>query len=375
MSAKTGIRTLYRRALNTTAAACLLIGAAASQASADSQQVNITAWAEYFPREVLDSFEAETGISVVYDYFDSLEQLETKMLAGATNYDVVLPSALVANRLMQVGALAELDQEKLPNRGNLDPKIMEFLSRHDEDNRHGVPYLWGTTGVIYNPALIAERMENAPVESLRMIFDPDVVSKFADCGVAIIDSPEEIMAIALNYLGLNPFTSDKADFDKAYEMLAEVWPHVRHFKTASIINDLARGDLCLALGWSGDAGLAYARALEAGNGVEIAYSIPQEGTEVFFDFMSVPDDAPHPENAHAFINYMMKPDVIASVTNLYYYPNGNQASLEFVAPEIRNDPNVYPGPELMSKLFPNLPRDQKSLRLLNRAWTRFKTGR
>lgn len=357
------------------AAATLLSVADPETALAQNSTVNITAWGEYVPAEVIEGFEDKTGIKVVYDYFDSLEVLQTKLLTGNSGYDVVFPSALVANRLIHNGMLAELDKKKLTNLDSLDPKIMNFLAQHDEGNRYGVPYLWGTTGVIYNPALVFKRMENAPVDSLDMFFDPNVASKFADCGIAMIDSPEEIVAIALNYLGLDPFTTDKADFEKVDALLAPINPYIRHFNTGSIINEMASGDLCLALGWSGDAGLAYARALEAENGVEVYYSVPKEGTEVFFDFLSIPSDAPNPDNAHSFINYLMEPEVIASVTNSYYYPNGNKASLEFVLDEVKGDPNVYPTEEMMEKLFPNLPRDQKALRMLTRSWTKFKTGR
>jgi len=356
------------------AALALTVGSAIC-AYAEDPEVNLFAWAEYVPKEVIDGFQEKTGIKVIYGTFDSLEFMETKLLTGSSGYDVVLPSALVANRLMQAGALAELDQSKLPNRKHLDPRIMDFLDKHDEGNRFGVPYLWGTTGVMYNPALIAERMEDAPLDSLDMFFDPAVVAKFDDCGVAIIDSPEEIVAIALNYLGLDPFTTDKDDFKKVGNLLAPIQPYIRHFRTGAIINDLAQGDICLALGWSGDAGTAYARALESGNGIEVFYSVPKEGTEIFFDFMSIPIDAPHPANALALMNYLMQPEVIASVTNAYYYPNGNLASLEFIADEIKGDPSVYPTPEMMANLFPNLPRDQKTLRTLTRTWTRFKTGR
>ncbi|MDG2341269.1 MAG: polyamine ABC transporter substrate-binding protein [Paracoccaceae bacterium] len=351
-----------------------LIASSATQATAQNGEVNILFWGDYVPAETIDAFEAETGIDVVYGTFDTLEVLETKILSGNSGYDVVLPSALVANRLMQAGGLLPLDKSKLSNLRNLDPKVMEFLERHDPDNQFGVPYLWGTTGVIYNPAMVLERMPDAPLDSLAMFFDPAVVSKFADCGVAFIDSPEEVVAIALNYLGLDPFTKGKEDFEKVGELLAPILPHIRHFNTGSIITDMASGNLCLTLGWSGDAGTAYYRALEAENGVEVFYSVPKEGTEVFFDFMSIAHGAPNLENAHTFIDYLMRPEVMAGVTNLYYYPNGNAAALEHVLEEIRTDPNVYPTDEMMKSLFPNLPRDQKTQRILTRTWTRFKTG-
>lgn len=346
------------------------LGTAVSQ----DKTVTIAAWADYIPPEVIAGFEERTGITVIYDTFDSLEFLETKLLTGGSGYDLVLPSALVANRLLQAGALQRLDKTKLANYANLDPDILAFLAKHDDGNQFGVPYLWGTTGILYNPELVSERLENAPVGSLDILFDPEIAAHFADCGIAMIDSPEEVVAIALNYLGLDPFTDDAAELARAEALLTSVRPHIRHFRTGAIINDLADGELCLVLGWSGDAGLAYARALEAGNGIEIAYAIPSEGTEVFFDFLSIPVDAPNPENAHRFIDYLMEPAVMAEVTNQYFYPNGNRAALEYVAEEVKNDPSVYPPAELMDKLFPNLPRAHRTLRMLTRSWTRFKTG-
>lgn len=346
------------------------LGTAVSQ----DKTVTIAAWADYIPPEVIAGFEERTGITVIYDTFDSLEFLETKLLTGGSGYDLVLPSALVANRLLQAGALQRLDKTKLANYANLDPDILAFLAKHDDGNRFGVPYLWGTTGILYNPELVSKRLENAPVDSLDILFDPEIAAHFADCGIAMIDSPEEVVAIALNYLGLDPFTDEAAELARAEALLTSVRPHIRHFRTGAIINDLADGELCLVLGWSGDAGLAYARALEAGNGIEIAYAIPSEGTEVFFDFLSIPVDAPNPENAHRFIDYLMEPAVMAEVTNQYFYPNGNRAALEYVAEEVKNDPSVYPPAELMDKLFPNLPRAHRTLRMLTRSWTRFKTG-
>ncbi|MEL7525760.1 MAG: polyamine ABC transporter substrate-binding protein [Pseudomonadota bacterium] len=363
----------FKLAFVVAASAYLFLSAPGVAVSGD-KTVTIAAWADYIPAEVISDFEERTGIEVVYDTLDSLEFLETKLLTGGSGYDLVLPSALVANRLIQAGALQKLDKTKLGNYANLDPDILAFLAKHDDGNRYGVPYLWGTTGILYNPGLVSERLENAPVDSLDILFDPEIAARFADCGIAMIDSPEEVVAIALNYLGLDPFTGDRAELERAEALLTSVRPHIRHFRTGAIINGLADGDLCLVLGWSGDAGLAYARALEAGNGIEIAYSIPREGTEIFFDFLSIPVDAPNADNAHRFIDYLMEPAAMAEVTNQYFYPNGNRAAFELVAEDVKNDPNVYPPAKLMEKLFPNLPRDHRTLRLLTRSWTRFKTG-
>lgn len=365
---------LYFKLVQIFAASAFMLLSSLGTAVSQEKTVTIAAWADYIPPEVIAGFEEKTGITIVYDTFDSLEFLETKLLTGGSGYDLVLPSALVANRLIQAGALQKLDKTKLGNYANLDPDILAFLAKHDDGNQYGVPYLWGTTGILYNPKLVSERLENPPVDSLDILFDPEIAAHFADCGIAMIDSPEEVVAIALNYLGLDPFTGDAAELARAEALLTSIRPHIRHFKTGAIINGLADGDLCLVLGWSGDAGLAYARALEAGNGIEIAYAIPGEGTEVFFDFLSIPVDAPNPENAHRFIDYLMEPAAIAEVTNQYFYPNGNSAAFELVAEEVKNDPNVYPPAELMEKLFPNLPRDHRTLRMLTRSWTRFKTG-
>ena len=277
-------------------------------------------------------------------------------------------------RYIGAGALRKLDTASVPHSRELNPDIMAFLANQDPGNGYAVPYAYGTTGLMYNPAKIADRMKDAPVDSLDLIFKPENAAKFAGCGIAMADSPEGIMSVALNYLGFDPFSTNEDEIKKAGDLLLAIRPYVRHFKTGSIINELAAGDLCLALGWSGDAFIAAARAEEAKSGVEVSYSIPKEGTEIFFDVMAIPADAPDAENAQAFINFLLTPRVIAQVTNTYWYPNANVEATPLVDDVIRTNPNIYPSKELMAKLFAARPRDQKSLRVTTRLWTKFISG-
>jgi putrescine transport system substrate-binding protein len=346
-------------------------GAAAATAE---KKVNIYFWYDYVPPKLIQEFETETGIKVVYDTFDSTEMLTTKVLTGKSGYDVVMPTASVTGRYIDAGALSKLDKSKLPNSQDLNPDIMAFLAVQDPGNSYALPYAYGTTGLMYNPAKIAERMKDAPVDSLDLIFKPENAAKFADCGIAMADSPEGIMSVALNYLGFDPFTTNEDEIKKAADLLLSIRPYVRHFTTGAIINELADGDLCLALGWSGDAFIAASRAEEAKNGVEVRYSIPKQGTEIFFDVMTIPSDAPDAENALAFVNFLLKPSVIAEVTNTYWYPNANLKATPLVDEAIRTDPNIYPSKELMARLFAARPRDQKSLRVVTRLWTKFTSG-
>lgn len=353
----------------------LAAGATAPYAApSDEKSVNIYFWYDYVPASVIAGFERETGIKVVYDTFESTEMLTTKVLSGKTGYDVVMPTASATGRLITAGALRKLDAGKLPNSKDLNPDILRFLAAQDPGNAYALPYVYGTTGIMYNPARISERMPDAPTNSLDILFKPEIASRFQDCGIAIADSPEGIMSIALRYLGLDPFSTDADEIKKAEALLLAVKPYVRHFKTGAIINEMAAGDLCLALGWSGDAFIAADRAREAKAGVEVRYAIPREGTEIYFDVMTIPADAPHPEAAHAFVNYLLTPRVIAEITNNYSYPNGSTAATGYVDERIRTNPNIYPPQETTATLFAAAPRDPASLRLVTRAWTKFTTG-
>ena len=354
------------------AACCLALFAV--PAAAGEKSVNIYFWYDYVSKEVIEDFEKETGIKVVYDTFESTELLTTKILAGKSGYDIVLPTASVIGRYISAGVLQKLDRSKLTAVEDFNPDIMAFVANQDPGNQYGLPYAYGTTGIMYNRAKISERMKDAPIDSLDIIFKPELAAKFKDCGIAIADSPEGIVSVAMRYLGFDPFSTNEDEIKKAGDLLMAIRPSIRHFKTGAIIGELAQGDICLALGWSGDAYIAAGRAADAKNGVDVGYAIPKEGSEFFSDVMAIPADAPHAENAYAFINFLLAPKNIARFTNSFWYPNANLAATGLVDEAIRTDPNIYPPKETMAKLFAARPRDQKSLRIVNRLWTRFMTG-
>lgn len=357
----------------------LLTGVAAlsllsSVAYAQDRTVNVYNWSDYIDESILEDFTKETGIKVVYDVFDSNEVLETKLLAGGTGYDVVVPTGTFLGRQIQAGAFQKLDKDKLSNLENLWPEIMARVVKFDPGNEHAINYMWGTTGFGYNVEKIKEIMPDAPLDSWDMVFDPEIASKFADCGIYMLDTPDEMFPPALNYLGLDPDSNDPADFKKATELLMSVRPYVRKFHSSEYINALANGDICLAVGWSGDVLIARDRAAEADNGVTVEYVIPKEGAMMWFDNMAIPVDAPHVEEAHEFINYIMRPDVIAKATNYVFYANGNKASHEFVDKEVLGDPAVYPDEETVNNLFITTTKPPKTMRTRTREWTKIKTG-
>lgn len=348
--------------------------AGAPEAGGD-KVVNVYNWSDYIDPTVLADFTRKTGIKVNYDVFDSNQVLETKMLTGHTNYDVVVPSAPFLQRQITAGVFQKLDKSQLPNLKNLDPDMLKRIAVYDPDNEHSVPYMWVTSGPGYNVAKIKERMPDAPVDSLRMIFDPAVVAKFKDCGVSVLDEPTEVISVVLVYLGKDPKSNSQEDLEAAEKVLLSIRPYLRYIHSSRYIDDLANGETCLALGWSGDIKQARDRAREAGKGIEIDYRIPKDGTVMNFDMLAVPADAPHPGNALAFINFLLEPEVAAKNSNLVKYANVNTASTPLLAEAVKADPNIYPPPELLAKLVPEPPRAQDYNRLLTRTWTRFKTGK
>ena len=341
---------------------------------AQEKVVNVYNWSDYIDEEILTDFEKETGIKVVYDVFDSNEVLETKMLAGGTGYDVVVPSGTFLSRQIQAGAFMALDRSKLPNLSNMWADIEERTALYDPGNAHSINYMWGSTGIGYNVKLIADRMADAPTGSWAMLFDPAIAAKFQDCGIHVLDAPGEIIPAALNYLGLNPDSHDKDDIKKAGELLASVRPYVQKFHSSEYINGLANGDICLAVGWSGDVLQARDRAAEADNGVEVAYVIPKEGALMWFDQMAIPADAPHPENAHTFLDYIMRPDVMAKASNYVYYANGNKASQPMLNEDVIGDTAIYPSEETVKNLYITTTYPPKIQRVVTRTWTRVKSG-
>lgn len=346
----------------------------ASAAMAQERVVNVYNWSDYIDEEILTEFTAETGIQVVYDVFDSNEILETKLLAGGTGYDVVVPSAEFLGRQIEAGVFQKLDKSKLTNIDNMWDVIEERTAIYDPDNAYSVNYMWGTTGIGYNVNKVREALGTDEIDSWSVIFDPDSMSKLADCGVHFLDTPTEMVRAALNYLGLDPDSRDPDQLSRAEEVLLAVRPYVRKFHASEYINALANGDICLAVGWSGDVFQARDRAEEAGRGVEIAYVVPKEGGQMWFDQMAIPVDAPHVEEAHEFINYIMRPEVIAKASNYVFYANGNLASQELLDDEVIGDPAVYPDAETMEKLYTTLPYDPRTQRLVTRLWTRVMTG-
>lgn len=353
----------------------LLAGVAVNAGAEEEKVLNVYNWSDYIAEDTIRKFEERTGIKVRYDVFDSNEVLEAKLLAGQTGYDVVVPSGGFVERQIKAGVFQKLDKSKLKNSANLDAEIMKQIGAYDPGNQYVTPYLWGTTGIGYNIKKIRERMPEAPIDSWDMIFKPEIIAKFADCGVTLLDAPAEVAPTALSYLGLNPGSQDPKDLEKVEALLAKIRPHIKYFHSSKYIDDLANGETCLVLGWSGDILQARDRAAEAGQGVEVGYSIPREGALIWFDLTAIPADAPHPGNAHLFLDYLMEAEVMAGISNYVNYANANTASTSMVSEEVKGDPSIYPTEEVKAKLFPSTPNTAQFDRLLTRTWTRVKTGK
>lgn len=350
--------------------------APAMAARAEAPELHVYNWSDYIAPDTVPNFTKETGIAVTYDVYDGNEVLEAKLLAGNSGYDVVVPTAMpYMARQIKAGAYRALDKARLPNWQNLDPAILALVADADPGNAYGVPYMWGLTGIGYNPALVAKALGNeGPRDTLALIFDPANAKKLAACGISLLDTPAEVFPAAFSYLGIDPKSRDPADLDKAVAMLQKIRPYVRKFHSSQYINDLANGDICIALGYSGDVVQARNRAAEAKNGVEIAFRVPREGALMAVDMMGIPKDAPHPENALTYINYVLRPEVAAAITNAVSYPNPNAAATALVKPEIRDDPGVYP-PEAVRKVFHgDVPATRDYERARTRAWNRVKAG-
>jgi len=341
----------------------------------EEKVVNVYNWSDYIEPTVLDSFTKETGVKVNYEVMDSNELLETKLVAGRTGYDVVVPSASFLARQIKAGVYQKLDKSKLPNLKNLDPDITKRLEVFDPGNEHAVNYMWGTSGVAYNEGKINDAMKDAPVDSFAMFWDPKVISKFAKCGVSVLDAPSEVVGTVLIYLGKDANSEDPEDLKAAEKVLMSVRPYIRLINSSKYIEDLASGEICLALGWSGDTLQAKSRADENKTGAVIKYNIPKEGAVMFFDNMAIPADASHVKNAHLFIDYMLRAEVAAKNSNFINFANSNAASWPLVNPEVKNNPGIFPTPEVMPKLVPDLPESAEFTRLLTRTWTRFRTGK
>ena len=362
-----------KKTLLSTSALVAMVLAGAAQAQ--ERVVNVYNWSDYIDEEILTEFTAETGIKVVYDVFDSNEILETKLLAGSTGYDIVVPTGTFLARQIVAGVFQKLDKSMLSNFSNLDPAISSRLEKYDPGNEYAINYMWGTTGIGINVAKVKERLgDDAVLNTWSVVFDPANAAKLADCGIYMLDTAEEIIPAALNYLGLDPDSNNPDDIAKAQELMLSIRPSIKKFHSSEYINALANGDICVAVGWSGDILQARDRAAEADQGVEVEYIIPKEGALMWFDNMAIPADAKNVAEAHEFLNYIMRPEVMAKASNYVYYANGNLASKPFLNEDVIGDTAIYPDDETIGRLYTTSPKDQKVQRVLTRAWTTIVTG-
>jgi putrescine transport system substrate-binding protein len=342
--------------------------------SGGAKVLNLYIWSDYLAPTTLSDFEKQTGIKVHAAYFDTNETLETKLLAGSSGYDIVVPTASYFERQIKAGAYLELDKSKLPNLKNMDAQLMAKVALHDPGNAHGVIYLWGTNGIGYNEKMVKALMPDAPLDSWRLVFDPEVAAKVAKCGISLLDSPAEMMRAVYSYLGKNPNSQNADDLAQAEAVLLKIRPYIRNFSSSEYIEALANGDLCISVGYNGDVMQARDRAREANKGVDIKYTVPKEGSILWFDMLAIPKDAPDPESAYAFMNHMMAPQVIADVSNFKRYANANAASQPLVLPSVKDDPGIYPPPDQRQSLAVQLADSPEQTRAITRVWQKFKTG-
>lgn len=352
-----------------------LLAATALGSAAFADEVRVYNWSDYIDEELLTKFEEETGIDLIYDVFDSNEVLETKMLAGSSGYDVVVPTADFLQRQIQAGAFQPLDKSKLPNIGNMWDVIQNRTAQYDPGNEYSINYMWGTTGLGVNVGKVTELLgEDAPIGSMDLVLDPANMEKLAECGVFFLDAPTEIIPMALKYIGENPDSQDPDVIAKAEPVLMAVRPYIQKFHSSEYINALANGEICVAVGWSGDVLQARDRAAEADNGVEIAYNAFEQGSLMWFDQMAIPVDAPNPDAAHTFLNFIMDAQNMAAASNYVYYANGNKASQEFLVEDVIGDTAIYPDEATVENLYTKSPYDPKVQRTVTRLWTKIKSG-
>ena len=348
----------------------------AAPAKAEERTVNFYNWSNYMAPGVLEDFTKETGIKVVYDTFDANETLETRLLAGKSGYDVVVPTGYFLQRQITAKVFLKLDKSKLPNLVNAWPVVTQQLATYDPGNNYGANYMWGTTGVGYNVKMAQKILgSDAKIDSWDIVFKPENLARFKDCGIHMLDSADDILPAALSYLGIDPNSTKQADLEKAADLVIKIRPYVRKFHSSEYLGALASGEICFVVGWSGDVMQARSRAAEANSGVEIGYTIPKEGAQMFFDNLAIPADAKNVTEAYELINYLYRPDVAAKNSDFLSYANGNLASQKLVDPKILNDRNIYPDEATQKKLFVIQARDPATQRIINRLWTRVKTGK
>lgn len=350
-------------------------GTAPAAAAPEEKVLHIFNWSDYIAEDTQGNFEKATEIKVTYDVFDNNELLQSKLLAGSTGYDIVVPSASFLESQIKAGVFRKLDRSKLPNWKNLDPEIMKFLEQHDPGNQYAVPWLWGITGIGYNVDKVKAALGGVPLDSWSMVFDPKNAAKLKSCGITLLDAPTEIIDSVLIYLGRDPNSEKPEDLKAATDVLMSIRPYIKSYNSSQYINDLANGEICVVVGWNGDILQARDRANEAANGVHVAYFTPKEGAIRWFDMMAIPADATHPDNAHKWLNYVMEPKVIAEVSNFKRYANANLAAMPFVIPEVASDPGIYPDATVRAILKPHLAESLAYSRDATRAWTLVRTGK
>ena len=355
------------------AALCGLTLAGTAQAA--DRELKVYNWFDYITPETLTKFKQDSGIKLTYDIFDTNEALEAKLLTGNSGYDLVVPSNVFLAKQVEAGVFQKLDRSKLPNWQHLDPQLMKLIEANDPGNQYAVPYMYGTVLIGFNPDKVKAALgDNAPVDSWDLIFKEENIAKLKDCGVALLDSPSEILPLALRYLGLPPNSTEPADYAKAEQLLSKIRPHVRYFHSSKYMSDIANGEICVAVGYSGSFSQAANNAKQANNGVTVDMRLPKEGAPIWFDMMAIPKDAKNIDEAHAFINYLLQPQVIAPISDFVGYPNPNKDATALVAESIRNNPNLYPTAEAMQKLYTLEPLPRAAERARTRAWSKIKTG-
>jgi putrescine transport system substrate-binding protein len=343
---------------------------------AAAEELNVYNWSDNIADDTVPGFEKQTGIHTRYDVYDGDDTLQAKLLSGSSGYDVVVPSSAYAAKQIQAGVYQKLDKSKIPNLANLDPVLMKMLASADPGNQYMVPWSWGTDGIGYNATKVTQILgKDAPYDSWDLLFNPQYLSKLKSCGVSMLDSAEDAFSVGLTYLHKDPNSTNPADYQAVYQLFKTIRPYITQFNSSGYINDLANNDVCIALAWSGDVGIAKRRAEEAHRSYEIRYVIPAGRGVLWFDLMGVPKDAPHSEAAMQWINYILQPQVSAAITNQVFYPNANAAALHFVKGDILKNDAVYPDPDRMKSLALLLPLPADIMRLENRLWTQLKAGR
>jgi putrescine transport system substrate-binding protein len=353
----------------------LALGIAPARSAAQQRFVNVYNWSEYLDPAVLDEFTAATGIKVRYDTFESSDTLDAKLLAGNSGYDVVVPTGYYLPHEIAAGIFQKLDKSKLPNLVNVWPEIARRMAVYDPGNQYAVNYMWGTTGIGFNVSAVKKILgPNATIDSWDDVFVPDKIARFKDCGIYLLDSSDDVLPAALNYLHLDPSSRNPQDLEQAAELVTKIRPYVRKFDVSEYLNALATGEICFVVGFSGDIKQAQKRAAEAKSGIQVGYSIPKEGAQLWFDNLAIPSDAPDVAEAHKFINFLLRPDIAAQNTNFVTYANGNLASQQFIKKSILNDRTIYPDAATMQRLYAISAHDEETERLMNRLWMRVKTG-